>query len=149
MLELIETKNIEAVYTFIIIRIIIIMVCWAIMVISCFIDLWSGRNTAKFLGEKLESHKYRKTVIKIGDYSRVMIFGTMFDCLGMLLPFYILPFGTMLCATGVILIEGKSVHENSVRKKAHAADIPEIIKSIMQAASQKDAEIILEQLTKK
>lgn len=149
MLELIETKNIEALCIFIIIRTIIIMVCWAIMVISCFIDLWSGRNTAKFLGEKLESHKYRKTVIKIGDYSRVMVFGTMFDCLGMLLPFYILPFGTMLCAIGVILIEGKSVHENSIRKKAHAADIPEVIKSIMQAASQKDAEIILEQLTKK
>lgn len=149
MLELIETKNTEALCVFMIIRIIIIMACWAIMVISCFIDLWSGRNTAKFLGEKLESHKYRKTVIKIGDYSRVMVFGTMFDCLGMLLPFYILPFGTMLCAIGVILIEGKSVHENSVRKKAHAADIPEVIKSIMQAASQKDAEIILEQLTKK
>lgn len=149
MLELIETKNIEALCIFIIIRTIIIMVCWAIMVISCFIDLWSGRNTAKFLGEKLESHKYRKTVIKIGDYSRVMVFGTMFDCLGMLLPFYILPFGTMLCTIGVILIEGKSVHENSIRKKAHAADIPEVIKNIMQAVSQKDAEIILEQLTKK
>ena len=149
MLELIEAKNTEALCIFIIIRIIIIMVCWAIMVISCFIDLWSGRNTAKFLGEKLESHKYRKTIIKIGDYSRVMVFGTMFDCLGMLLPFYILPFGTMLCAIGVILIEGKSVHENSVRKKVHAADIPEVIKSIMRAASQKDAEIILEQLTKK
>ena len=149
MLELIETKNIEAVYTFIIIRTIVIMICWAMMVISCFIDLWSGRSTAKFLGEKLESCKYRKTIIKIGDYSRVMIFGTMFDCLGMLLPFYMLPFGTMLCATSAILIEGKSVHENSARKKAHAADIPEIIKSIMRAASQKDAEIILEQLTKK
>ena len=149
MLELIETKNIEALCVFIIIRTIIIMVCWTIMVISCFIDLWSGRSTAKFLGEKLESHKYRKTVIKIGDYSRVMVFGTMFDCLGMLLPFYILPFGTMLCAIGVIFIEGKSVHENSIRKKAHAADIPEVIKKIMQAASQKDAEIILEQLTKK
>lgn len=149
MLELIETKNIEALCVFIIIRTIIIMVCWAIVVISCFIDLWSGRSTAKFLGEKLESHKYRKTVIKIGDYSRVMVFGTMFDCLGMLLPFYILPFGTMLCAIGVILIEGKSVHENSIRKKAHAADIPEVIKNIMQAVSQKDAEIILEQLTKK
>lgn len=149
MLELIETKNIEALCIFIIIRTIIIMVCWAIMVISCFIDLWSGRNTAKFLGEKLESHKYRKTVIKIGDYSRVMVFGTMFDCLGMLLPFYILPFGTMLCTIGAMLIEGKSVHENSIRKKAHAADIPEVIKNIMQAVSQKDAEIILEQLTKK
>lgn len=149
MLEFIEAKNIDALCTFIIIRVIIIMICWIMMVSSCFVDLWSGRTTAQFLGEKLESHKYRRTVIKIGDYSRVMVFGFMFDCLGMLLPFYILPFGTMLCTTGVILIEGKSVLENSARKKAHAADIPEIIKKIIQAASTKDAESILEQLTTK
>lgn len=149
MLEFIETKNIDAICTFIIIRVIIIMACWIMMVSSCFVDLWSGRNTAQFLGEKLESHKYRRTVIKIGDYSRVMVFGFMFDCLGMLLPFYILPFGTMLCTTGVILIEGKSVLENLARKKAHAADIPEVIKKIIQAASTKDAESILEQLTSK
>lgn len=149
MLEFIETKNIDAICTFIIIRVIIIMACWIMMVSSCFVDLWSGRNTAQFLGEKLESHKYRRTAIKIGDYSRVMVFGFMFDCLGMLLPFYILPFGTMLCTTGVILIEGKSVLENLARKKAHAADIPEVIKKIIQAASTKDAESILEQLTSK
>lgn len=149
MLELIESGNLDDLYLFIMVRAIIIMVCWAMMIMSCLIDLWSGRNTAKFLGEKLESHKYRRTVIKIGDYSRVMLFGFMFDCLGMLLPFYILPFVTMLCATGVIIIEGKSVLENSARKKAHAADIPEVIKKIIHAASQKDAEIILEQLANK
>lgn len=149
MLELIESENLDGLRLFIMVRTIIIMVCWAMMIMSCLIDLWSGRNTAKFLGEKLESHKYRRTVIKIGDYSRVMLFGFMFDCLGMLLPFYILPFVTMLCATGVIIIEGKSVLENSARKKAHAADIPEVIKKIIHAASQKDAEIILEQLANK
>lgn len=55
----------------------------------------------------------------------------------------------MLCALGVIAIEGKSVIENSARKKAHAADIPEVIKKIIQAATTKDAEIIVEQLTNK
>lgn len=149
MLELIETGNTDGLCTFIMIRTIIIMVCWAMMILSCLVDLWSGRDTAKFLGEKLESHKYRRTIVKIGDYSRVMLFGFMFDCLGMLLPFYILPFGTMLCTTGTILIEGKSVFENSARKKAHAADIPGMIKKIIQAATTKDAEIIVEQLTNK
>lgn len=149
MLELIESGNLDGLCLFIMVRTIIVIVCWAMMIMSCLIDLWSGRNTAKFLGEKLESHKYRRTVIKIGDYSRVMLFGFMFDCLGMLLPFYILPFVTMLCATGVIIIEGKSVLENSARKKAHAADIPDMIKKIIHAATTKDAEIIVEQLTNK
>lgn len=147
MLELIETGNTDGLCTFIMVRTIIIMVCWAMMILSCLVDLWSGRDTAKFLGEKLESHKYRRTIVKIGDYSRVMLFGFMFDCLGMLLPFYVLPFGTMLCTIGVIAIEGKSVIENSARKKAHAADIPDMIKKIIQAATTKDAEIIVERLT--
>lgn len=149
MLELIESGNLDGLCLFIMVRAIIIMVCWAMMIMSCLVDLWSGRDTAKFLGEKLESHKYRRTIVKIGDYSRVMLFGFMFDCLGMLLPFYILPFGTMLCTIGVIAIEGKSVIENSARKKAHAADIPDMIKKIIQAATTKDAEIIVEQLTNK
>lgn len=149
MLELIESGNLGGLCLFIMVRVIIIMVCWAMMIMSCLVDLWSGRDTAKFLGEKLESHKYRRTIVKIGDYSRVMLFGFMFDCLGMLLPFYILPFGTMLCTIGVIAIEGKSVIENSARKKAHAADIPDMIKKIIQAATTKDAEIIVEQLTNK
>lgn len=149
MLELIESGNLDGLCLFIMVRTIIIMVCWAMMIMSCLVDLWSGRDTAKFLGEKLESHKYRRTIVKIGDYSRVMLFGFMFDCLGMLLTFYVLPFGTMLCALGVIAIEGKSVIENSARKKAHAADIPEVIKKIIQAATTKDAEIIVEQLTNK
>ena len=130
MLELIESGNLEGLYLFIMVRTIIIMVCWAMMILSCLVDLWSGRDTAKFLGEKLESHKYRRTIVKIGDYSRVMLLGFMFDCLGMLLPVHILPFGTMLCTIGVIMIEGKSVLENAARKKAHAADIPEVIKNI-------------------
>lgn len=149
MLELIESGNLDGLCLFILVRTFIITVCWAMMIMSCLVDLWSGRNTAKFLGEKLESLKYRRTIVKIGDYSRVMLFGFMFDCLGMLLPFYILPFSTMLCALGVIAIEGKSVIENSARKKAHAADIPEVIKKIIQAATTKDAEIIVEQLTNK
>lgn len=149
MLELIESGNQDSLRLFIAVRAIIIMICWAMMIMSCLVDLWSGRDAAKFLGEKLESHKYRRTIIKIGDYSRVMLFGFMFDCLGMLLPFYILPFGTMLCTVGVIAIEGKSVIENSARKKAHAADIPDMIKKIIQAATTKDAEIIVEQLTNK
>lgn len=149
MLELIESGNLDGLCLFIMVRAIIIMVCWAMMIMSCLVDLWSGRDTAKFLSERLESHKYRRTIVKIGDYSRVMLFGFMFDCLGMLLPFYILPFGTMLCTIGVIAIEGKSVIENSARKKAHAADIPDMIKKIIQAATTKDAEIIVEQLTNK
>ena len=149
MLELIEAKNIDALMFFIAIRVGIILVCWFFMVVSSIVDFWSGTTTAKALGQALMSHGFRRTVTKIGDYVRLMLFALMFDILGSLLSFYIVPFATILCTIAVIYIEGKSVVENSKRKKAHAADVPDKVKKIVQAVSQKDAEIILEQLTKK
>ena len=104
-------------------------------VCSNIVDFWSGITTAKAMGEALKSHGFRRTITKIGDYVRLMLFALMFDILGSLLQFYVLPFATILCTIAVIYIEGKSVVENSRRKKAHAADIPEIVKQIVQAAT--------------
>ena len=135
MLELIEAKDLEALMFFITVRVVIIVICWIFSTIACIVDFWSGMLTAKILGEKLMSHGFRRTVIKIGDYARVLMFAFMVDALGSLLSFYILPFATMLCALAILCIEGKSVLENSKRRKAHAGDVPDMIKQIIQAAT--------------
>lgn len=135
MLELIEAKDLEALMFFITVRVVIIVICWIFSTIACIVDFWSGTLTAKILGEKLMSHGFRRTVIKIGDYARVLMFTFMVDALGSLLSFYILPFATMLCALAILCIEGKSVLENSKRRKAHAGDVPDMIKQIIQAAT--------------
>lgn len=153
MLELIESKNIEELTFFIVVRVGIILACWIFMIFSSIVDFWSGITTAKALGKTLMSHGFRRTITKIGDYVRLMLFALMFDVLGCLLPFYILPFGTILCTVAVIYIECKSVIENSRCKKAHAADVPDIVKQIVQAATtEQGIEIfnkISEQLTLK
>ena len=146
MLELIETKDYEALAFFIAVRVIIILICWVFMTLSCIVDFWSGTTTAKALGEKLQSHGFRRTIIKIGDYVRVLCFALMFDALGSLLPFYAIPFGTILCTVAIICIEGKSVIENSRLKKAHAADIPDIVKQIVQATTAKQGSEIIDKL---
>lgn len=135
MLELIEAKDLEALRFFITVRVVIIVICWIFSTIACIVDFWSGTLTAKILGEKLISHGFRRTVVKIGDYARVLMFAFMVDALGSLLSFYILPFATMLCALAILCIEGKSVLENSKRRKAHAGDVPDMIKQIIQAAT--------------
>ena len=135
MLELIEAKDLEALTFFIAVRVVIIVICWIFSIIACIVDFWSGTLTAKILGEKLMSHGFRRTVTKIGDYARVLMFAFMVDALGSLLSFYILPFATMLCALAILCIEGKSVLENSKRRKAHAGDVPDMIKQIIQAAT--------------
>ena len=135
MLELIEAKDLEAFMFFITVRVVIIVICWIFSTIACIVDFWSGTLTAKILGEKLMSHGFRRTVIKIGDYARVLVFAFMVDALGSLLSFYILPFATMLCALAILCIEGKSVLENSKRRKAHAGDVPDMVKQIIQAVT--------------
>ena len=148
MLELIEAKNIDALMFFIAIRVGIILVCWFFMVVSSIVDFWSGTTTAKALGQTLMSHGFRRTVTKIGDYVRLMLFALMFDILGSLLSFYIVPFATILCTIAIIYIEGKSVVENSKHKKAHAADVPDIIKKIVQAVTVEQGHEILNEITK-
>lgn len=146
MLELIENKEIEALIFFITVRIIIIVVCWIFSTLACIVDFWSGTLTAKKLGEKLMSHGFRRTITKIGDYARVLMFAFMIDVLGSLLSFYVLPFATILCTLSVICIEGKSVIENSRRRKAHAADVPDMVRQIIQAVTTEDGNNVLKKI---
>lgn len=148
MLDIIEAKNISALMFFISIRVVIILVCWLFMVISCIVDFWSGTTTAKTLGEKLMSHGFRRTITKIGDYVRLMLFALMFDILGSLLPLYTAPFATILCTIAVIFIESKSVVENSRRKKAQAGNVPDIIKKIIQTTTTKQGHEVFNEISK-
>lgn len=148
MLELIEAKNIDALMFFIAVRAGIILVCWFFMVASSIVDFWSGIDTAKALGQALMSNGFRRTVTKIGDYVRLMLFALMFDILGSLLSFYIAPFATILCTIAIIYIEGKSVVENSKRKKAHAAEVPDIVRKIVQAATVEQGHEIFNEMAK-
>lgn len=147
MIELIEQGNTSALAFFIEVRAVIILCCWGFMVAACMIDFWSGISTAKALGEKLMSHGFRRTVIKACDYARLLMFTFMFDVLGSLLTFYKLPFASMLCAVAIMVIEGKSVLENSRRKKAHAASVPDIVKEIVKTVNTKQGIEVLNKIT--
>lgn len=146
MLELIETKNIDDLMFFIAVRICIVLVCWLFMIFACLVDFWSGITTAKALGEKLMSHGFRRTIVKVGDYVRILLFALMFDMLGSFLSFYKIPFATILCTIAIMLIEGRSVIENSRRKKAHAADVPDMVKQIIQAVTAQQGHEVLEKI---
>lgn len=147
MLELIEAKNFDGLMFFIAIRVGVILICWIFMILSSIVDFWSGTTTAKALGQALMSHGFRRTITKIGDYVRLMLFALMFDILGSLLSFYIIPFATILYTVAVIYIEGKSVVENSKRKKAHAAEVPDIVKQIVRATTVEQGHEILDKIS--
>ena len=147
ILKLIEEKSVQSLASFIAIRVTIILGCWLMMVLSTIIDFWSGTATAKALGEKLDSRGFRRTIAKDADYMRVLLFALLFDAMGIcFVHMYILPFLTILCTIAILAIECKSVLENSKRKKAHAADIPEMVRKLVQAASAEKVQNILNQL---
>lgn len=148
MFELIDQRNMEAIACYLIVRMAIIMICWTFVFIANIIDFWSGRATAKALGEPIDSKGYRKTFVKIGDYYRVLMFALLFDLIGSLFEFYKLPFATLLGSVAVIAIELKSVIENSRRKKSHSAEIPQIIKEIIQCSTTAKGEEILKRINK-
>lgn len=138
----------EAIANYLFIRLAIVLACWAFVFVANIIDFWSGRDTAMAIGEKIDSKGYRRTFVKIGDYYRVLIFALLFDLIGSLFAFYKLPFASLLGSISVIAIELTSVIENSRRKKSHSAEIPSIIKKIVQCATTKDGEKILEEIIK-
>lgn len=146
MLELIESHQYDHLAYYIMVRAVIVLVCWLFMAASNIVDFFSGINTARALGQKLKSHAFRRTITKIRDYAQIMLFALMFDALGSLLPFYAVPFATMLCTLAVMCIEGKSVIENSRRKKAHAGEIPDILRQIVEATTQEQGKDILKRI---
>lgn len=142
---LIEQKSAESVASYIGVRATIVLGCWTIMLISTLIDFWSGTTTAKAIGEKLSSKGFRHTIAKDADYMRIMLFALLFDTLGLVfLHIYTLPYVTILCTIAILIIEGKSVVENSRRRKSHAAKVPEIIKQLVQAATTESVQKILD-----
>ncbi len=148
MLELINAHNISDIKFYIAVRISVVLACWFFIAISCMVDFWSGVTTAKTLGQPLMSHGFRRTINKIIDYFRLMLFALMFDILGALLPFYSLPFATGLCTMATMFIEGKSVIENSRRKKAHAASVPEMVEKIVEACTTEKGSQVFEEIIK-
>ena len=123
--------------------------CAVLVWAAALIDLWTGVEAARASKEAISSHSLRRTVAKVVDYLRVMLFCGLIDTLGLFFPWYVLPYFVLVCTLGILLIEGRSVIENSRKKKSHAADILDAVENIIKAATRQDAEQIIEQLKNK
>ena len=140
MYELINHGDFHGLGEYVLIRVSITLVCWFFMFVATMVDFWSGVTTAQALHQPLMSHGFRRTIAKIGSYWQVLIFALMFDILGAFLSFYYLPFMTMIGTLSIIIIEARSVVENSARRKMNAAKIPDVLREIKEATTDDDAE---------
>jgi hypothetical protein len=117
--------------------------CCILVIVACFIDLWTGIDAARKNKEKIRSKALRRTVAKILDYLRVIVFGTLIDVLGLSFPWYIIPYCAVVCTLGILIIEGKSVLENFHKKKSSAAKVVDIVEAIVDATDNETAEKII------
>lgn len=116
---------------------------WILVILAVLIDLWDGVYTARRLGTRVHSHKLRVTIRKIGEYWRFILMGFVADTIGILFPFWSWPYLSIGICLGVIAIEAKSVMEHAKKRKSHVADVPKMLKNIVECASEHDALDIL------
>lgn len=122
----------------------IIFVCCILVIAAALIDMWTGVDAARANKEKIRSHSLRKTVRKVIDYLRIIIFAVLIDILGLFFPWYELPYACVVVTLGVLLIEGKSVIENLKKKRSSAAQVVDIVGKIVECADEKDARKLIE-----
>lgn len=113
---------------------------WLLVIFAVLIDLWDAIYTARQLGKKIHSHKLRMTINKMGEYWRIMLLGFVFDLIGVVFPFYVYPYLSVLICVGIVLIEIKSVWEHARKRKSQVVEIPNIIEEVIKATNKPEAE---------
>ena len=121
----------------------LIFICCVLVIVACLIDLWTGVDAARKNKETIKSRILRRTVAKILDYLRVVVFGVLIDILGLAFPWYAIPYAALIVTLGILLIEGKSVIENYHKSKSAAAKVVDMISTIIDCADNDTAEKII------
>lgn len=121
----------------------IIFICCILVVVATLFDMWTGIEAARKNRERICSHSLRKTVRKMIDYLRIVMFAVLIDILGLFFPWYAIPYCAIIVTLGVLLIEGKSVIENYRKKKSCAAEILDMVGKIIDCADKPTAEHII------
>ena len=118
-----------------------VLVCLAAL-----IDMWTGIDAARTNREKIMSHGLRKTVKKIIDYLRIVFYFLLIDILGAVFSWYTLPYCAILATFGVLLIEGRSVIENSKKKRSAAGQVLDAVQEIISCVDSERAQKIIEMI---
>lgn len=122
----------------------LIFICAVAILFAVLIDLTTGIERAKKCHEKIKSRILRRTISKVVDYYRLLFFGVIIDVLGLAFVWYNIPYCSVLISAGVVIVEAISVLENYKKMKSSAREVPAVVKQIIEAVTDKDAEKIIE-----
>lgn len=98
------------------------------------IDLSFAIGTARKLGESVRSHKLRKTLEKISRYWLFQFGAATVGTMGLLFPWYNLPYVAILATLAITVIEFRSYIEHWRRRRDHMSKLPEALGDILEFA---------------
>lgn len=131
-------------------QIAFIIICFASILASVFLDLNSGIKKAKKRNEFVSSYKMRRTLEKLRLYLSVTLIAVMIDVVQIFFVYmhncqtsgklwWMLPIATGLVSLFVVFLEGKSIKEKADKKEQkEAREGFEMILRIAKALSSDD-----------
>lgn len=99
------------------------VVVWFVMIAAVIIDFSTGIRKARVLKIPRDSHGFRRSFEKFGDYGKVTGMLMLFDLLAILFGIYSLPYASGLAGVGVVYTEYKSVRENLTAIRYKSVDM--------------------------
>ena len=109
------------------------VVVWFVMIAAVIIDFSTGIRKARVLKIPRDSHGFRRSFEKFGDYGKVTGMLMLFDLLAILFGIYSLPYASGLAGVGVVYTEYKSVRENLTAIRSAAVKMTTLVELLANA----------------
>ncbi len=121
--------------------ILVLAVLYACVLLSVLIDLYFGIKRAKRQRIVRTSFGYRRTITKLISYFGLMLMLSIADIIASIV--LKMPYFTVFCAIGIVLIEAKSVYENIKQAEKNIAQLPKTLQKLFQNKDEIQALITL------
>ena len=102
----------------------IIFICAILTIVASFIDMWTGLDAARVNKEPISSRSLRKTIAKIVDYLRVVLFAVLIDVLGLFFPWYAIPYCVIVVTLEYYLLKDDRLWKIARRRRLMPGKLP-------------------------
>ena len=103
----------------------VLVVLYACVFVSVFIDLFFGVKRARRLKIARTSFGYRRTITKLTSYFGLMLMLSIADIAASII--FKMPYFTVIGAIGIVIVEAKSVFENIHKEEKNIAEVQKML----------------------
>ena len=110
---------------------IVLVILYACVFVSVFIDLFFGVKRAKRLKIASTSFGYRRTITKLTSYFGLLLMLSIADIAASVI--FKMPYFTVIGAIGIIIVEAKSVFENIHKDEKNIAEVQKLLLKLFES----------------